>query len=121
MATPLQSFYQSCNDFSKYPKNLTTHDALPHTLQAYHERLEKRLNDRFYPLCDEHKAAVVFWDLENGGAGNLCHRQRRQNPADLFFFNTAYRWSCVGSLDGMKHHLRQALLHQSRDPDCRYM
>jgi hypothetical protein len=71
MATPLQSFYQSCDDFSNYPKNLNTHDALHHTLQAYHERLEKRLKDHFYPLCDEQKAAVVFWDLKNGETGNL--------------------------------------------------
>jgi hypothetical protein len=84
MSTPLQSFYESCERFSIYPRNLTAHDALRHTLQAYHERLEKRLNDRLHPLCDERKAAVVFWDLKNGEAGNSCHWRRKRNTTNLF-------------------------------------
>jgi hypothetical protein len=70
MTTPMESFCQSCEDFSRYPNNLITHSALRHTLQAYHERLDTRLNDRLYPLCDEHKLAVVFWDLNDGETGN---------------------------------------------------
>jgi hypothetical protein len=83
MATPMESFYQSCEEFANYPKNLTTHDILHHTSQAYHERLEKRLNNRLYPLCDEQKAAIVFWDLTNGETGISLLSARTSNMTNL--------------------------------------
>jgi hypothetical protein len=63
----LEVFSQSCENFEQYPHNLIAHDALRHTLQAYHTRLDSRSARLF----DEHKADVDFWELKSGVPGNF--------------------------------------------------
>ncbi|KAH7393821.1 hypothetical protein DE146DRAFT_660113 [Phaeosphaeria sp. MPI-PUGE-AT-0046c] len=93
----MESFLESCEDYKNYPNNHIPQNALSHTLQAYHDRLDSRKNDLF----DERKAAVDFWDLSRGSED--------------------YYATCVNDLDSMKENLRKALLPQSSDPGCRYI
>jgi hypothetical protein len=71
----MEGFYQSCDNFQKYPKNLIGQNALSHTLQAYLARLDNRSGR--LQLFDERKAAVDFWDLKKGDTGELSNRTRR--------------------------------------------
>ncbi|KAH8707101.1 hypothetical protein GQ44DRAFT_831069 [Phaeosphaeriaceae sp. PMI808] len=92
-------FIRSCEDYLNYPKNLIQHDALSHTIKAYHERLEFHSKSLFNEKPKQ--AAVDFLDLNNG--------------------DTTFSKCCVSDLREMKLLLREALSLGQSDPRCRYI
>ena len=65
----MNDFIDSCNAAGTYPKNLISPREYQHTLQRYVDHLDQCEEDLFGL---EDKAALEFWDLEDGATGKLA-------------------------------------------------
>ena len=67
----MNDFIHSCNAAATYPKNLLSPGEYQHTLQGYVDRLNQREKELF---GSEDKAALDFWDLDDGATGDYHSR-----------------------------------------------
>lgn len=62
----MDEFLKSCGNYLHYPNNLTKPGNLRHSLQAYHDRLERQI-DQLFDV--EQRAAVDLFDHYGGRQG----------------------------------------------------
>jgi len=63
----MNDLVNSCGAAATYPANLISPSDYQHTLQTYVDHLDKREGELF---DTEDKAALDFWDLDEGATGN---------------------------------------------------
>jgi hypothetical protein len=60
----MDELMRSCADARDYPRNLVCHNTYQHVLSSYLQGLNAREQSLF---CSENKAAVDFWEIDDGG------------------------------------------------------
>ena len=73
----MNDFIQSCNAAATYPKNLISlseYRGYQHSLQTYVDHLDSRESGLF---GSEDKAALDFWDLNDGVTGTVANKTPR--------------------------------------------
>ena len=75
----MNDFNHSCNAASTYPKNLISPGEYQHNLQSYVHQLDQR-QDELFDI--DAKAALHFWDLEDGVAGTELRILVHLRPGD---------------------------------------
>lgn len=112
----MNDFVHSCNAAPTYPKNLISPGEFQHSLQNYVNQLDER--DAL--LFDvENKAALDFWELDDGHASTSSPARTWNEPHPLT--SSADFQLTTTKPQELEHHIHFPPLAPRIDPICRYV
>ena len=111
----MNDFVRSCNAAARYPKNLIFPGEYQHSLQTYIDQLDERDTHLFDV---ENKAALDFWELDNGLASTMLNSNMKQ-PHPLTI-SADFQLTTTKSHE-LEKHMHFPPLAPRIDPVCRYV